>query len=89
VVEHANHVISNWPYAHNDFEDEIFTENALKWDEVLRRKDKPDLIRFMAFPGDEQLDFLEQTIEVVAQAQQEDSVQASGMSEAQRLIEEA
>jgi hypothetical protein len=35
VVEHANQVISHWPYAHDDFEDEIFTKNSLNWDEVL------------------------------------------------------
>jgi hypothetical protein len=41
VVEHANQVVSHWPYPHDDFEDEIFTENALSWDEVLQRKEKP------------------------------------------------
>jgi hypothetical protein len=40
VVEHANQVVSHWPYAHDNFEDEIFTENALNWDEVLQRREK-------------------------------------------------
>jgi hypothetical protein len=59
VAQHANQVVSHWPYAHDIFEDEIFTENSLNWDEVLQRREKLDLIRFMAFPGDEQLDLLE------------------------------
>jgi len=41
-------------------------ENYLSWDEVLQRKEKPDLVRFMALLGNEQLDFLEQTVEEVA-----------------------
>jgi hypothetical protein len=66
-------VVSHWPYPHEDFEDEIFTKNVANWDEVLQRKEKPYLVRFMALYGNEQLDFLEQTIGVVAvaQAQQE------------------
>jgi hypothetical protein len=35
VAQHASQVVSHWSYAHDSFEDEIFTENALDWEEVL------------------------------------------------------
>jgi hypothetical protein len=77
-------------YPHEHFEDEIFTENAIDWDEGLLRKEKPELVRFMAMSGNEQLDFLEQTIGavVVAQAQQEGIEQTMDRSEAQRLVDD-
>jgi hypothetical protein len=53
VVEHANQVVSHWLYSHEDFEDEIFIENVVNWDEVLQRKEKLDLVRFMALFGNE------------------------------------
>jgi hypothetical protein len=54
------------------------------------KKIKTDLVRFMALPGDEQLDFLEKIVEAVAQAQHEEgSEKTTDRSEAQRLLEEA
>jgi hypothetical protein len=35
----------------------------LNSDELLQRREKPDLIRFMAFPRDEKLDLLEKIVE--------------------------
>jgi hypothetical protein len=35
VEKHAEQVIVYWPYVHDKFEDEVFTENAHNWDEVL------------------------------------------------------
>jgi hypothetical protein len=28
VSKHVGQVVSHWPYAHDNFDDEIFTENA-------------------------------------------------------------
>jgi hypothetical protein len=61
IAQHDGQVISHWPYAHDIFEDEIFTENALDWEEDLRRKQNPYLTCFKAMSRDEQLDWLEQT----------------------------
>jgi hypothetical protein len=41
-------VSSYWPYAHDKFEDEIFTENAQDWDEVVARMDDPKMTKFRA-----------------------------------------
>jgi hypothetical protein len=60
VSQHVGQVVSHWSYAHDTFEDEIFTENSLDWEEVLQRKEKPDLTHFKAMSGDEQLEWLEQ-----------------------------
>jgi hypothetical protein len=43
VTQHINRVVSHWSFAHDIFEDEIFTENALDWEELLQRKEKTDL----------------------------------------------
>jgi hypothetical protein len=37
VLQHASQVSSFWPYAHDQFEDEIFTKNAQDWNEVEAR----------------------------------------------------
>jgi hypothetical protein len=42
VLQHASQVSSCWPYAHDKFEDEIFTECAQDWEEVLQRKSNPE-----------------------------------------------
>jgi hypothetical protein len=82
--------VSHWSYPHEDFEDEIFTDNSTNWIEVLQRKEKLDLVRFMALSGNEQLDFLEKTVGAVsmAQAQQEGIEQTMDILEAQRFLEE-
>jgi hypothetical protein len=54
VVEHAGEVVSHWTYPHEDFEEKIFIENATNRVEALHRKEKIDLVRFMAFSGNEQ-----------------------------------
>jgi hypothetical protein len=41
VLQHASQVSSCWPYAHDKFEDEVFTENAQDWDEVVQRMVDP------------------------------------------------
>jgi hypothetical protein len=48
VLQHASQVSSCWPYAHDRFEDEIFTENAQDWNEVVARIVDPRTTRFKA-----------------------------------------
>jgi hypothetical protein len=52
-------VSSCWPYAHDRFEDEIFTKNAQRWDEVVARMVDPKETRFKAMIWDEQATVLE------------------------------
>jgi hypothetical protein len=47
-------VSSCWPYAHDKFEDEVFTENAQDWDEVVARMVDPKMTRFKSMSLDEQ-----------------------------------
>jgi len=41
VPKHASHVSMSWTYAHEKWEEELFTENAQYWQEVQRRKSNP------------------------------------------------
>jgi hypothetical protein len=51
--------LSYWPYAHDWFEDEIFTENAQDWDEVVARVDDPRVMKFKAMSWEEKTTSLE------------------------------
>jgi hypothetical protein len=53
VLQHASQVSSCWSYAHDKFEDEIFTECAQDWDEVVQRMANPNMTRFKAMSMDE------------------------------------
>jgi hypothetical protein len=53
VLKHASQVSSCWPYAHDKFEDEVFTENSQDWDEVVARMVDPKMTRFKAMSLDE------------------------------------
>ena len=53
VLQHASHVSSCWLYAHDKFEDEIFTECAHDWDKVVQRMANPNMTRFKAMSMDE------------------------------------
>jgi hypothetical protein len=68
-LKHASQVSSCWPYAHDRFEDEIFTENSQDWDEVMARMDDPKMTRFKAMSLDEQETTLEQSIQGGPQGQ--------------------
>jgi hypothetical protein len=48
VLEHASQVSSYWPYAHDNFEEEVFTENAQDWDDVVQRMVEPKMTKFKA-----------------------------------------
>jgi hypothetical protein len=47
-LQHASQVSSYWPYVHEQFEDEIFTENAQDWNVVASRNIDPRGTRFRA-----------------------------------------
>jgi hypothetical protein len=53
VLQHASQVSSRWPYAHDKFEDEVFTENSQYWDEVVARMVDPKMTRLGAMILDE------------------------------------
>jgi hypothetical protein len=61
VLQHAGHVSSCWPHDHDNFEDEIFTEGAQYWEEVLHRSDNPSMTRFKEMNMDEQVYTIEHT----------------------------
>jgi hypothetical protein len=48
ILQHTSQVSSCWPSAHDQFEDEIFTENAQDWNVVVSRKVDPQGTRFRA-----------------------------------------
>jgi hypothetical protein len=56
-------VSSCWPYAHDSFEDEIFTKGAQDWEEVIHRRNNPNMTKLKAMTMDEQVD----TIKKIAQ----------------------
>jgi hypothetical protein len=71
VLKHASQVSSCWPYAHDKFEDEVFTENAQDWDEVVARMVDPKMTRFKAMSLDEQETILEQSAQEALRAREE------------------
>jgi hypothetical protein len=46
-------------YAHDKFEDEVFTENAQDWDEVMQRMANLSMNKFKAMSMDEQVETIE------------------------------
>jgi hypothetical protein len=70
-LKHASQVSSCWPYAHDKFEDEVFTENAQDWDEVVARMVDPKMTRFKAMSLDEQETTLEQSAQGALRAREE------------------
>jgi hypothetical protein len=64
-------VSSCWPYAHDKFEDEVFTENAQDWDEVVARMADPKMTRFKAMSLDEHAKTIEQLAQEALRAREE------------------
>jgi hypothetical protein len=64
-------VSSCWSYAHDKFEDEVFTENAQDWDEVVARMANPKMTRFKAMSLDEQETILEKSSQGALRAREE------------------
>jgi hypothetical protein len=71
VPQHTGKVASHWPYSHDSYEDELFTENAQDWEEVLQRKSNPELTKFKAMSVQEQFAMVEHTGEETIRARDE------------------
>jgi hypothetical protein len=54
-LKHALQVSADWKYAHDKFEDEVFTKNAQDWDEVVARMVDPKMTKFKAMSLYEQV----------------------------------
>jgi hypothetical protein len=84
-------VSSCWPYAHDSFEDEIFTEGTQDWEEVLHRRANPNMTKFKAMTMDEKVETIEQTNQESLRVREEN--RAVEATEARRrgilLLEEA
>ena len=65
VLQHASQVSSYWPYTHDKFEDDIITECAHDWEEILQRKANPNMTRFKSMSMDEKFETIEQTTQEV------------------------
>jgi hypothetical protein len=70
-------VSSCWSYAHDKFEDEVFTENAQDWDEVVARMVDPKMTRFRAMSLDEQVTTIEKSAQEALRAREEIRVDRS------------
>jgi hypothetical protein len=75
-------VSSCWPYAHNKFEDDVFTENAQDWDEVVQRMGNTNMTRFNAMSMDEHVETIEQSTQEDLRSREEIRVEKT--TEAQR-----
>jgi len=53
-LQHDSQVLSCWSYAHKKFKDEVFTENAWDWDEVVQRMANSKMTRFRSMSLNEQ-----------------------------------
>jgi len=70
VLQHASQVSSCWPYSHDRFEDEIFTENAQDWNEVAIRLANPRTTRFKAMSWEEKAMSLERIAQEILKTQE-------------------
>jgi hypothetical protein len=59
VLQHASQVSSYWSYAHDKFEDAIFTESAQDWDKVMKRMANPNMMRFKAMSVEKHVETIE------------------------------
>jgi hypothetical protein len=71
VPQNAGHVSSCCPYAHDSFEDEIFTKGTQYSEEVLHRRDNPSMMKFKVMTMDEQVDMIEHTPQEVIRVREE------------------
>jgi hypothetical protein len=61
VPQHASQVSSYWSYAHDSFEDEIFTEGAQDWKDMINKRANRNMTKFKAMSMDEQFETIEKT----------------------------
>jgi hypothetical protein len=55
VPKHAEQVVLTWPYAHEKWEEELFTENSQDWKEVEKRRANPNVTIFSSLPIEEKI----------------------------------
>jgi hypothetical protein len=70
-LQHVSQVSSCWPYAHDKFEVEVFTENDQDWNEVVQRMANPNMTKFKAMSVDEQVETIEQSAQEALRAREE------------------
>jgi hypothetical protein len=61
VPKHVIQVVSYWPYAHDSFDDGIFTKNSQDWEEFLQMKSNSGMTEFRSMSRNEQIDLIEKT----------------------------
>jgi hypothetical protein len=64
-------VSSCYPYAHDIFENEIFTEGAQDWEEVIHRRANPNMTKFKEMTMDEQVETIEKTTQEALRVREE------------------
>jgi hypothetical protein len=82
VLQHASQVSSGWPYAHDKFEDEIFTECAHDWVELVQRMETQNMTSFKAMNMEEKVETIEKLAQEALRVQEE--IRATETTEAQR-----
>jgi len=75
-------VSSCWPYGHDSFEDGIFTEVTQDWEEVLHRRDNPNMTKFKEMTMNEKVETIEKTNQESLRVREENI--AAEVAEAQR-----
>jgi hypothetical protein len=53
--KHVEKVVFTWPYAHENWEEEMFTENSQDRKEVESRREKPNITMFFSLPIEEKI----------------------------------
>jgi hypothetical protein len=74
VLQHASQVSFYWPYTHEMFEDAIFTECTQDWEELLQKKDSPNMTRFKSMSMDEKVEMIEQIAQEALMVREENRV---------------
>jgi hypothetical protein len=55
VPNHARHVAMTWPYSHEKWEEELFTEDSQEWKEVQKRRSNLGETLFSSFLMEEKI----------------------------------
>lgn len=74
VPWNASHISSYWLYSYDNFEDEIFIEGTQDWEELLHRRDSPNMTRFKVMTMDEQVETKEKTYQESLRVREENRV---------------
>jgi hypothetical protein len=84
------YISSYGSYAHDNFEDKIFTEGAQDWEEVLQGRANPNMTKFKAMSLDEEVETKEQIAQEALRVRDESKmVEAAEARRREMLLEEA